>query len=97
MNSIELAIVRYVLYTYRPVTVSLPPFLYSMKFVINNLVDFLLISDINECGLIDNVCDPDTSSCLNLAGSYTCICQAGYTKDDIDMVCVPFRTYHFYC
>ncbi|XP_071817466.1 uncharacterized protein [Apostichopus japonicus] len=51
-----------------------------------------ICEDINECGLIDNVCDPDTSSCLNLAGSYTCICQAGYTKDDIDMVCVPFPT-----
>lgn len=37
-------------------------------------------ADINECALSDDVC-PEDSFCLNIAGSFTCVCDPGFTGD----------------
>ncbi|XP_060526923.1 uncharacterized protein LOC132702357 [Cylas formicarius] len=45
--------------------------------------------DIDECALEDgNFCTGEGEGCLNLPGSYRCICQWGYVYDDTRNECV---------
>jgi len=48
----------------------------SVIFVTNTIP--LIVSDINECTEQLDQC-ADGSTCLNTAGSYTCICTSGWT------------------
>ena len=40
-------------------------------------------SDINECVEGTAKCDSN-ATCMNIVGSYTCICDYGYTGDGFD-------------
>jgi hypothetical protein len=39
---------------------------------------YLLCLDINECVLNADLCNKESSSCVNTPGSYRCDCLAGY-------------------
>jgi hypothetical protein len=46
---------------------------------------WLIFIDINECALSsvnENVCPTQTTTCVNLTGSYSCECLPGYTKNN---------------
>lgn len=40
----------------------------------------LFFSDIDECSTERNPCD-ENAECSNTAGSYSCACKAGFTRD----------------
>ena len=37
------------------------------------------VADVNECQTGQHTCSPDTSSCNNTIGNFTCKCGEGYT------------------
>ena len=43
----------------------------------------LSFSDIDECTSGDNNCDAN-AQCENIDGSFTCICNAGYSGDGVN-------------
>lgn len=45
-----------------------------------------LLTDIDECASMSNLCDG--GSCVNTLGSYLCICLPGYTVDPVKESCV---------
>ncbi|XP_052216781.1 fibrillin-2-like [Dreissena polymorpha] len=44
----------------------------------------LCYDDVNECTSTSNVC-PTNSKCINLSGSFTCECDAGYLKNSLGL------------
>ena len=40
----------------------------------------MMVTDFDECESQSNDCDVN-ADCQNTAGSYTCMCKAGYTGD----------------
>ena len=45
-------------------------------------------ADENECIKEKDTCNKATSECLNVIGSYECLCQVGYEKGSIKHSCV---------
>lgn len=56
-------------------------FYYDLK--INNLHNYYsFLADINEC--LQNPCS-NSVTCQNVPGSYTCVCNSGWTGQDCDI------------
>lgn len=49
---------------------------------------FGMCVDINECLFEDNVCDDESEDCLNIPGSFKCICKWGFEFDKLSKRCV---------
>jgi len=49
---------------------------YQMKVTIDNSIDLYI--DINECTTNADICDIQSSFCINNIGSYSCDCKSGY-------------------
>ena len=45
---------------------------------------FLLLSDIDECALVDNNCSKGGANCTNNVGSFNCTCQTQYFWNGIE-------------
>lgn len=43
--------------------------------------------DINECATGSHTCDNTTEECINLPGTYECICKFGFSKDIYNKTC----------
>ena len=46
----------------------------------------LYFSDINECEEMNITCDRN-AECMDIMGSYACVCHPGYTGNGIDNCC----------
>ncbi len=46
-------------------------------------VIFFFSADIDECQRNTDNCDADNAQCTNTAGSFTCMCNEGFTGDGI--------------
>ena len=44
-----------------------------------------MILDVNECATGVSVCDPN-AECINVVGSYLCVCKNGFTGDGSDCI-----------
>ena len=45
--------------------------------------DTVYITDIDECALEQDNCDPSSATCTNTIGSFECACLAGFTGDGV--------------
>ncbi|KAA3681493.1 fibulin 1/2 [Paragonimus westermani] len=59
----------------------------SIKFVFCQLPNFCDITDIDECALQPDICGKE-HKCVNLDGSYKCVCAAGYQNAVNQKSCV---------
>ena len=44
-------------------------------------------TDINECVERSDSCDRINGDCINIPGSYQCVCNEGYELDDDGLTC----------
>ena len=51
-------------------------------------------TDINECETPGDFCDIN-ADCINMAGSYDCVCKAGYSGDGSS--CQSKKSHYYYC
>lgn len=46
---------------------------------------FILVSDLDECALIPNLCL--NGECINTVGSFYCQCKRGYRYEEVMHIC----------
>jgi hypothetical protein len=56
---------------------------YSKNLGTNVLTAFLLCLDIDECSDGSDNCDDTNAMCMNTQGSFTCMCNVGFSGDGV--------------
>lgn len=56
----------------------------KLKSVLSGYHYKLFFSDVNECNISADNCDPENGACANTEGSFICTCNIGYTGDGIN-------------
>ena len=51
--------------------------------VLQNMYGSYTTTDIDECGLGRDTCDPSSATCTNTIGSFECECVPGFTGDGV--------------
>ena len=63
----------------------------------NSILMFLCtFIDIDECALGTDTCDEENADCMDIDGSFSCLCHTGYSGDG-DTCCMLSLTLYQFC